>query len=264
MRIKLPKPVIFTAVSCFCLAVGIGLVTFFFSPSNERRRPTTEEKGAGVVRAKVRTPVTDRVKALTSAWRDEARDDGGNHITFPYAELQPDAVSLGQLEGALVLDLRSRDEFEREHVPGALNIPIDELPHRMDDLPGRELTILYFTEVEDPDRPGYRLKPTPQELNPLLRELFFVRRGYIGIAAGGLDAWKAAGQPTVGREVPLFDSDKFKREVDENLKAWDEFRKAAESARPTTPSPSPTPQRLPLTDYPTHDDLFNAKGQLRK
>jgi len=41
--------------------------------------------------------------------------------------------------GALLLDVRSREEFAGGHVPGALNIPVQELASRV-------------TEIEQPER----------------------------------------------------------------------------------------------------------------
>jgi rhodanese-related sulfurtransferase len=38
-------------------------------------------------------------------------------------------------EAPLVLDVRSRVEYERGHIPGALNIPHDELSKRLGELP---------------------------------------------------------------------------------------------------------------------------------
>ncbi len=35
----------------------------------------------------------------------------------------------------LILDIRSRKEYARRHIPGAINIPLDELPTRMTELP---------------------------------------------------------------------------------------------------------------------------------
>ncbi len=33
--------------------------------------------------------------------------------------------------GALVVDVRTKDEYEEEHYPNALNVPIDQVQHRM-------------------------------------------------------------------------------------------------------------------------------------
>ena len=38
-------------------------------------------------------------------------------------------------DGLLVLDVRNRSEWDAGHLPGALNIPLGELPHRLGELP---------------------------------------------------------------------------------------------------------------------------------
>lgn len=45
-------------------------------------------------------------------------------------------------EGALLLDVRSPAEFSRGHLPGAVNVPVDEVPGRLDELrQGRSLVV---------------------------------------------------------------------------------------------------------------------------
>lgn len=44
--------------------------------------------------------------------------------------------------GALLLDVRTPDEFSSRHIPGALNIPVDELPGRLAEVPeGRDVIV---------------------------------------------------------------------------------------------------------------------------
>ena len=37
-------------------------------------------------------------------------------------------------EGAIILDVRSKEEYEIGHVPGSINIPLDKLLHNLDKL----------------------------------------------------------------------------------------------------------------------------------
>ena len=46
-------------------------------------------------------------------------------------------------ESALVVDVRSRDQYEKEHIPGAVNIPLSELESRLDELPRDRPLIVY-------------------------------------------------------------------------------------------------------------------------
>lgn len=54
---------------------------------------------------------------------------------------QWDEVAGLQAEGALVLDVRSRREFARGHIPGAANIPLDELRERAAELDAPEVLV---------------------------------------------------------------------------------------------------------------------------
>lgn len=49
-------------------------------------------------------------------------------------EITPDEVN-EKLEngGVQIVDIRQPDEFERGHIPGAINIPMSELPARIDE-----------------------------------------------------------------------------------------------------------------------------------
>lgn len=42
-----------------------------------------------------------------------------------------------------LVDIRDRDSYEKSHIRGAVNIPSEELPDRMGELPGDRLIVLY-------------------------------------------------------------------------------------------------------------------------
>ncbi|MEX0446351.1 rhodanese-like domain-containing protein [Xenorhabdus sp. SGI246] len=42
-----------------------------------------------------------------------------------------------------LLDVRPKEEFEQGHLPNAINIPVDELENRLDELPSRQDIIAY-------------------------------------------------------------------------------------------------------------------------
>lgn len=70
---------------------------------------------------------------------------------------------------ALLIDLRSREEFRRGHVRGAVNIPYMEAENRLTDFPGEKTLILYCS------RGGASLKLAKQ-----LAKLGYKTRSVIG------------------------------------------------------------------------------------
>lgn len=46
-------------------------------------------------------------------------------------------------EGAILLDVRTREEFEGGHLPGAKNIPVQELGARLSELPKGAKVVVY-------------------------------------------------------------------------------------------------------------------------
>lgn len=45
--------------------------------------------------------------------------------------------------GALVLDVRTAEEFEDEHYPNARCIPVNELPRRLEEIPKEKSIVVY-------------------------------------------------------------------------------------------------------------------------
>lgn len=43
----------------------------------------------------------------------------------------------------VLVDVRDRNSYEKGHIQGAINIPSDELPDRMQELPKEKLIVLY-------------------------------------------------------------------------------------------------------------------------
>ncbi|WEK61358.1 MAG: rhodanese-like domain-containing protein [Candidatus Microbacterium colombiense] len=47
--------------------------------------------------------------------------------------------------GAVVVDVRREQDWRRQHIPGAIHLPLAELEHRADELPDDRLLILFCT-----------------------------------------------------------------------------------------------------------------------
>jgi len=84
----------------------------------------------------------------------------------------------------LILDVRTREEYAQGHIPGAINVPHDELPTRL-----AELHIAKSEEVVVHCRRGGRSRLAEETLR---------ERGYSNVRdlAGHWQGWKAAGLPT--------------------------------------------------------------------
>jgi rhodanese-related sulfurtransferase len=92
--------------------------------------------------------------------------------TVPASEVPP---------GAPVLDVREAYEFQPGHVPGALHIPVDQIPAQ-------------FEQELDPDEDYYVICRTGGRSVHIAAWL--TAQGYsVFLVGGGYDAWLTAGQP---------------------------------------------------------------------
>jgi len=80
------------------------------------------------------------------------------------------------------IDVRSPTEFAAGHIPAAINIPMDEIESRLDDLRSGDRIVLVC-------QAGKRAEMT--------RALLADRVGDLSVLRGGTDAWNAAGLPLV-------------------------------------------------------------------
>ncbi|WP_307836396.1 rhodanese-like domain-containing protein [Arthrobacter tumbae] len=89
-----------------------------------------------------------------------------------------DAIS----EGTAVLDVREDYEWEAGHIEGALHIPVNDIPARLDDLdPDEDLHVICRTGGR-----SFRVSE------------WLVANGYSAVnVSGGMDAWVEAARPMV-------------------------------------------------------------------
>lgn len=92
-------------------------------------------------------------------------------------------TEMHQLPGeAQVVDVRSASEFAAGHIPGAVNIPMDQIEARLGDLRSEALIVLVCQS-------GKRARITAGLLEPCQRQ--------IAVLDGGTSAWIQAGLPVV-------------------------------------------------------------------
>ena len=56
---------------------------------------------------------------------------------------RPEAITMVKAKKAVWIDVRPRDQFELGHIPGAINIPLSDVPSRWSDLPVKRFLITY-------------------------------------------------------------------------------------------------------------------------
>lgn len=91
-------------------------------------------------------------------------------------------------DSVLVLDVRDRDSYEQEHIPGAANIPLEELEERITEVPKQKTVVAYCWTVT------CALAPKAA--------LILAHKDYkVQEMVGGIEAWKKAGFPVEGRRA---------------------------------------------------------------
>jgi len=90
----------------------------------------------------------------------------------------------------VIIDIRTSQEFSREHIPGSINLPLDQLS-QVELSQFKNKTLLFHCQA------GYRTQQAQKIL-----EKFDCRDSFCLV--GGIGAWKAAGKPVVkNTKMPL-------------------------------------------------------------
>jgi DNA-binding transcriptional ArsR family regulator len=92
----------------------------------------------------------ERVSRFLGVFQEFAQDrladlrDAVTELLGSYAAVTADELAAKLADpGTLVLDVRSPDAYASGHVPGAVSVPLRELEHRLDELPGGKEIIAY-------------------------------------------------------------------------------------------------------------------------
>lgn len=90
-----------------------------------------------------------------------------------------DALIEAHPGGATVVDVREPEEYVEGHVPGALLIPMGQVPNRIDEVPpGDPVYVICAT--------GNRSKTSADQLEAAGREAYSVKEGTMGWIGRGL------------------------------------------------------------------------------
>lgn len=90
--------------------------------------------------------------------------------------------------GGLLVDVRSRASYDKEHIKGAINIPLDELDSHVNELPRDKPIVVYCGSVD-----CILSYFAARKLAPLGFKVYRY--------TPGLKGWKEAGLPTEGLKV---------------------------------------------------------------
>lgn len=107
---------------------------------------------------------------------------------MPITTTKPHDADKAMATGATLVDIRSADEHAREHIAGAIHVPLD----RLEELPKLAGPIIFHCKS------GMRTQANEAALR--------AAAGFTPcrILEGGLDGWRAAGLPTrLDRKQPL-------------------------------------------------------------
>jgi rhodanese-related sulfurtransferase len=100
-------------------------------------------------------------------------------------------ITLDQLEDQVIIDVRERDEFEAEHVPSAINVPLSSFavaaPGVLSHLDSRNICFMCHSGVR------------AQRAWDQAQGFGYDRARFYKVCPGGIRQWKQAGRPLVTR-----------------------------------------------------------------
>lgn len=106
-------------------------------------------------------------------------------LTIDYGDVTAEegAMLIENILGLVILDVRTDLEYSEEHIEGAVNIPVEELEQRIDELDNSDEFLVY---CRTGNRSGAAIS-------------IMVRYGFDKIfhLSDGINGWKNAGYPTV-------------------------------------------------------------------
>ena len=90
-------------------------------------------------------------------------------------------AALREQPDVMILDVREQDEWDAGHIPGAVFMPMGQVPNRLSEIPKDKTVIVQC-------RSGNRSSQVTD---------FLVQQGFTNVhnMAGGLNAWQSAGLP---------------------------------------------------------------------
>ncbi len=116
---------------------------------------------------------------LATAWLLACAESGGE-----VTSISPETLLSGPPPNALILDVRTPDEYRGSHVPGAINVPHDQISERLSEL-GTDRDRPMIVYCESGRRAG-------------LAQSALLEAGFSDVRhlEGDMRAWRESGRPT--------------------------------------------------------------------
>ena len=110
----------------------------------------------------------------------------GSKTDYRTMEINDAAEMIAADDGHLLVDVRTREEFEEKHIPGAILLPVEDIEDgKLERLPDKSQIILIYC------RTGRRAKDAAE---------YLAKKGYTNIyEIGGIIDWK--GETVTGSET---------------------------------------------------------------
>ena len=110
----------------------------------------------------------------------------GSKTDYQTMEINDAAEMIAADDGHLLVDVRTKEEFEEKHLPGAILLPVEDIKDgRLERLPDKDQTILLYC------RTGRRAEDAAA---------YLAKKGYTNIyEIGGIIDWK--GETVTGSET---------------------------------------------------------------
>ena len=110
----------------------------------------------------------------------------GSKTDYQTMEINDAAEMIAADDGHLLVDVRTKEEFEEKHLPGAILLPVDDIKDgKLERLPDKDQIILLYC------RTGRRAKDAAE---------YLAKKGYTNIyEIGGIIDWK--GETVTGSET---------------------------------------------------------------
>lgn len=175
------------AVIILILAAALGVVINFFHPKHVRittKRPS--------LKFAPDTLLAQDLPGVTIHSDQKDKSEVSEEIVEPLLITTEQVLQLIAGEMALLLDARSQSEFEKSHLPGAQNIPPQNLSTsttKLDSLP-RDLWLVCYCDG-----------PPCHQAESLAFELLNAGFELVAVYFDGLNGWKQAGHEIEGKEA---------------------------------------------------------------